>query len=40
VAALLGPELGWSAEQARREAEAYRALVAREHAAPELPVAP
>jgi glycerol-3-phosphate dehydrogenase len=37
VAALLAPELGWSAEEAHHEAEAYRELVAREQAAPELP---
>lgn len=40
VAALLAPELGWSDDETRSQADAYRAVVAGEQAAPELPVAP
>jgi hypothetical protein len=37
VAALIGPELGWSVEEQGRQAGAYVALVAAERAAPGLP---
>lgn len=37
VAALIGPELGWSAEEQARQVEVYRTLVAAERAAPGLP---
>jgi glycerol-3-phosphate dehydrogenase len=39
VAALIGPELGWSEEQAQRQVEAYRASVEAERTAPGLPEA-
>jgi hypothetical protein len=37
VAALIGPELGWSPEAQAREAEEYRAAVARERSDAGLP---
>lgn len=40
VAALMAPELGWDDAEAQRQAEAYRALVATEQAAPHLAVGP
>ncbi|MEQ1786569.1 MAG: glycerol-3-phosphate dehydrogenase/oxidase [Acidimicrobiales bacterium] len=39
VASLLGAELGWSSAEAAAQADAYRALVAAERAAPGLPTA-
>jgi glycerol-3-phosphate dehydrogenase len=38
VAALIGPELGWSAEEQARQADAYVALVEAERAGPGLPL--
>ena len=38
VAALVAPELGWSAGDQAAEVEAYRASVAEERATPELPI--
>lgn len=37
VATLLGPELGWDADESKRQAESYRAEIAHERAAGELP---
>jgi glycerol-3-phosphate dehydrogenase len=37
VAELMAPDLGWSAEEAERQADAYVALVEAERAAPSLP---
>jgi glycerol-3-phosphate dehydrogenase len=37
VATLIGPELGWDAQEQQRQAETYRALVTAEREAPHLP---